>query len=79
MGFKEAMQTFKQFEDDAEALKQSEDYPEASKQTEDNPQASIDDPMIKHLKERIRIHIKSFLAQHSLFPIQFKFEGADQL
>ena len=33
----------------------------------------------QQLKDRIRGTIKSFLAQHTLFPIQFKFDGVDQL
>ena len=31
------------------------------------------------LKRRVRGTIKSFLAQHTLFPIQFRFDGVDQL
>ena len=31
------------------------------------------------MKQRIRYTIKSFLGQHTLFPIQFKFDGVDQL
>lgn len=38
-----------------------------------NPEA------VKNLKARIRCHIKSFLAQHTLFPVQFKYGGVDQL
>ena len=38
-----------------------------------NPEA------IKNLKARIRCHIKSFLGQHTLFPVQFKYGGVDQL
>ena len=33
----------------------------------------------KLLKARIRCHIKSFLAQHTLFPVQFRYGGVDQL
>ena len=35
--------------------------------------------VILQLKARIRCHIKSFLAQHTLFPVQFKFCGVDQI
>lgn len=36
-----------------------------------------DPGLVQNLKERIRCHIKSFLAQHTLFPVQFKFGGQD--
>lgn len=42
-----------------------------------NPRFTKDPAMAKNLKERIRCHIKSFLAQHTLFPVQFKFGGVD--
>ena len=35
--------------------------------------------LVKNLKARIRCHIKSFLAQNTLFPVQFRFGGVDQL
>ena len=35
--------------------------------------------LVKNLKARIRCHIKSFLAQHTLFPVQFIYGGVDQL
>lgn len=34
---------------------------------------------VEIVKARAICHIKSFLAQHTLFPVQFKFEGVDQL
>ena len=36
-----------------------------------------DSAVVRNLKARIRVHIKSFLAQHTLFPVQFKFGGVD--
>ena len=35
--------------------------------------------LVKNLKARIRCHIKAFLSQHTLFPVQFKFGGYDML
>ena len=37
------------------------------------------DVLLENLRKRIRSQIKSFLHQHTLFPIQFKFDGVDLL
>ena len=38
-----------------------------------------DSPKVKNMKKRIRALIKIFLTENTLFPIQFKFDGKDQL
>ena len=57
-----------------------------SEKSSDNPSSAgvtrklVKNPaMVKNLKARIRVHIKSFLSQHTLFPVQFRYDGIDQL